>query len=322
MKEEEITLNSNEVINNIDEENNIILNAKSTKEINQDNDLSKQINDNPNDNNPNNINTLEQKEKDIDLSKIKNKENNEILENIDITINNNSSNTITEENINDNLNSNNTISSIDTYKNNNIKKLKSSLKGSSTKIKKIKNQIMEIFNDNNITNKLENYKVNNNPINLIDNFIKFQEIYENKIEELFNDKMKKVDEILEKYEPELNELNSYMEEEKELDDKEEDKIKKEEEKTPSAIQIMYDSLLEDKNNEIKKIQKEYEENRNKLKTEYKEQIDSDKIMQNGIYYKELFDNIKDDILKIIHPLNNKKISFIDIENKSNEEEEK
>ena len=322
MKEEEITLNSNEVINNIDEENNTILNAKSTKEINQDNDSSKQITDNPNDNIPNNINTLEQKEKDIDLSKIKNKENIEILENIDITINNNSSNTITEENINDNLNSNNTISSIDTYKNNNIKKLKSSLKGSSTKIKKIKNQIMEIFNDNNITNKLENYKVNNNPINLIDNFIKFQEIYENKIEELFNDKMKKVDEILEKYEPELNELNSYMEEEKELDDKEEDKIKKEEEKTPSAIQIMYDSLLEDKNNEIKKIQKEYEENRNKLKTEYKEQIDSDKIMQNGIYYKELFDNIKDDILKIIHPLNNKKISFIDIENKSNEEEEK
>ena len=322
MKEEEITLNSNEVINNIDEENNTILNAKSTKEINQDNDSSKQITDNPNDNIPNNINTLEQKEKDIDLSKIKNKENIEILENIDITINHNSSNTITEENINDNLNSNNTISSIDTYKNNNIKKLKSSLKGSSTKIKKIKNQIMEIFNDNNITNKLENYKVNNNPINLIDNFIKFQEIYENKIEELFNDKMKKVDEILEKYEPELNELNSYMEEEKELDDKEEDKIKKEEEKTPSAIQIMYDSLLEDKNNEIKKIQKEYEENRNKLKTEYKEQIDSDKIMQNGIYYKELFDNIKDDILKIIHPLNNKKISFIDIENKSNEEEEK
>ena len=322
MKEEEITLNSNEVINNIDEENNTILNAKSTKEINQDNDSSKQITDNPNDNIPNNINTLEQKEKDIDLSKIKNKENIEILENIDITINHNYSNTITEENINDNLNSNNTISSIDTYKNNNIKKLKSSLKGSSTKIKKIKNQIMEIFNDNNITNKLENYKVNNNPINLIDNFIKFQEIYENKIEELFNDKMKKVDEILEKYEPELNELNSYMEEEKELDDKEEDKIKKEEEKTPSAIQIMYDSLLEDKNNEIKKIQKEYEENRNKLKTEYKEQIDSDKIMQNGIYYKELFDNIKDDILKIIHPLNNKKISFIDIENKSNEEEEK
>ena len=322
MKEEEITLNSNEVINNIDEENNTILNAKSTKEINQDNDSSKQITDNPNDNIPNNINTLEQKEKDIDLSKIKNKENIEILENIDITINHNSSNTITEENINDNLNSNNTISSIDTNKNNNIKKLKSSLKGSSTKIKKIKNQIMEIFNDNNITNKLENYKVNNNPINLIDNFIKFQEIYENKIEELFNDKMKKVDEILEKYEPELNELNSYMEEEKELDDKEEDKIKKEEEKTPSAIQIMYDSLLEDKNNEIKKIQKEYEENRNKLKTEYKEQIDSDKIMQNGIYYKELFDNIKDDILKIIHPLNNKKISFIDIENKSNEEEEK
>ena len=131
--------------------------------------------------------------------------------------------------------------------------------------------------------------------------------------------MKKVDEILEKYEPELNELNSYMEEEKEIDDKEEDKIKKEEEKIPSAIQIMYDSLLEDKNNEIKKIQQEYEENRNKLKTEYKEQIDSDKAMQNDIYYKELFDNIKNDILKIIHPVNNKKISFIEAENKSNEE---
>ena len=97
--------------------------------------------------------------------------------------------------------------------------------------------------------------------------------------------MKKIDEILEKYEPELKEFSDYMEEEKEVDDKDEDKIKKEEEKTPSAIKIMYDSLLEDKNNEIKILQKEYEENRNNLKTEYKEQIDSDKIMQNGFTIK-------------------------------------
>ena len=315
---DETTLNSNEVINNNNKENDKILNEKNNKEINQENDSSNQITDIQNNNIPNNLNSQELKENDIILKEIKDEGGDENLEKKIKNTNINSSNTKNEENNkNDNLISNNTTNPIDINKNKNNPKIKSSLKGSSTKIKKIKNQIMEIFNDNIIRDKLEHYKINNSPISIINNFIKFQEVYENKIEELFNNKMKKIDEILEKYEPELNELSGYMEEEKELDDKDEDKIKKEEEKTPSAIQIMYDGLLEDKNNEIKILQKEYEENRNKLKTEYKEQIDSDKIMQNGVYYKELFDNIKDDILKIIHPLNNKKISFMDIENISN-----
>ena len=317
MKEETI-LNKNEISNNIDKDNNKIINENNKNEIIQENDSSKQITDIQNDNISNNFNSQEIKEKDLILNENKKEE---IIENTDLNKNNNTLNTIIEENKKDNLNENNTMNSNDNAncKNNNNQKSKSSLKGSSSKIKKIKNQIMEIFNDNNIKEKLENYNANNNPNNILENFIKFQEVYESKIEELFNNKMKKVDEILEKYEPELNELNSYMEEEKELDDIDGDKIKKEEEKTPSAIQIMYDSLLEDKNNEIKNIQKEYEENRNKLKIEYKKQIDSDKIMKNDIYYKELFDNIKNDILKIIHPINNKKISFMETENKSNEE---
>ena len=79
-------------------------------------------------------------------------------------------NTKNEVNKNNNLNSNNTMNSIVINKNNNNPKINSSLKLSSTKIKKIKNQIMEIFNDNITTDKIVHYKIDNNPLNIIDNF--------------------------------------------------------------------------------------------------------------------------------------------------------
>ena len=195
-------------------------------------------------------------------------------------------------------------------------KFKSSLRGSYPKIKKIKKEIMEIFNDKKIIEKLNHFQNEYNSINNnIDNFILFQEQYENNLEEVFNDKMRKIDEINEKYEPELNELYNYMED----DEKNLDEIKKDSEKVPSAIKIMYDSILEDKNNEIKKINKDYDEKRNEIKNGYLKKIEDDKIMKSEYYFSELFDNIKDDILKIINPVNNKKVSFLNEGNESKED---
>lgn len=244
--------------------------------------------------------------------------NDKIKENSEIKANENYSNTINDNNKSDNLKNNNEGNSNEVVQktNNNKNKLKSSLKGSKTKIKLIKNKIMDLFDDKSISDKLEKFESNNNPFNILDDFTKYQESYENKIEEIFNDKMKKMDEIDEKYSNELNELMSYMEEEKEEEEKEADGNVKKEEKTPSAITIMYDSILEDKNNEIKKIKNEYEENRNKIKNQYKENIESDDVMKNDFYYKELFEEIKNDILSIINPLNNKKVSFLEEENKA------
>ena len=246
--------------------------------------------------------------------------NDKIKENTEIKANESYSNAINEKNKSDNLKNNNEGNSNEVVQktNNNKNKLKSSLKGSKTKIKLIKNKIMDLFDDKSISDKLEKFESNNNPFNILDDFTKYQESYENKIEEIFNDKMKKMDEIDEKYSTELNELMSYMEEEKEEEGKEEDENVKKEEKVPSAIQIMYDSILEDKNNEIKKIKNEYEENRNKIKNQYKENIESDDVMKNDFYYKELFEEIKNGILSIINPLNSKKVTFLEEENKAEE----
>ena len=243
-----------------------------------------------------------------------------IKENSEIKENESYLNTINEKNKSDNIKNNNEGNSNEVVQktNNNKIKLKSSLKGSNAKIKLIKNKIMDLFDDKIISDKFEKLESNNNPFNIMDDFTKYQESYEMKIEEIFNDKMKKVDEIDEKYSTELNELMSYMEEEKEEEGKEADENVKKEEKVPSAIQIMYDSILEDKNNEIKKIKNEYEENRNKIKNQYKENIDSDDVMKNDFYYKELFEEIKNGILSIINPLNNKKVTFLEEENKAEE----
>ena len=233
---------------------------------------------------------------------------------IDKPINeNNEISTKKEENIN-----NNTLLNKNENNNSSItSKFKSSLRGSNPKIKKIKREIIDIFNDKIIIDKLNHFQNEYNSINQIDNFISFQEQYDNKLEENFNEKMKKIDEINEKYEPELNELYNYMED----DEKNIDKMDKDSEKVPSAIKIMYDSIMEDKNNEIKKINKEFEEKINAIKNEYIEKIESDKTMKNELYFSELFENIKDDIFKIIKPINNKKVSFLNEEkNQRNEAE--
>ena len=95
---------------------------------------------------------------------------------------------------------------------------KSSLKGSKSKINYIKEEILNLFDEDKIMERIEYFQINNNIIN-IDKIYKFQEIYENKLEKLFNNKIEKIDEINEKYNSDLNELNYYMEKEKENEEK-------------------------------------------------------------------------------------------------------
>ena len=67
----------------------------------------------------------------------------------------------------------------------NYSKRKSSLKGSKNKIKNIKKEIMNIFDEDRIMDRLQNFENNYNSININDIY-KYQEIYENKLEKLFN----------------------------------------------------------------------------------------------------------------------------------------
>ena len=181
---------------------------------------------------------------------------------------------------------------------NNISKFKSSLKGSKNKISYIKKQIMNIFDEDKIDNMFDNFKTDYNPINL-DEIYKFQEIYENKMDKIFNDKIDKIDEINEKYDSDLNELNYYIEQEKKLE-------KNECENPISPTQIMYNEIELDKNNELNDIEKNYKENVDNLNNEYFGNLNSE---QNENCIKAIFGNIKNEIFKIIKPKNNKTVSF-------------
>ena len=336
---EEKQINTNEIINDkleFDKDKNV--NDIIKTETTQDNESSSPINNTNNNNNLEVLNQEEANKKEI----IQEGKKEEIIDK-NCNNENNSSNNIQQDTILDNLNINNEINlkndsniinekselneKSDILINDNLSKLKSALKGSSTKIKKIKKQILQIFDEKIIMEKIDKFQLDNNPFNYIDNFYKFQEDYENQLEKMFNDKMKKMDEIFEKYDPEINELNEYLEQEKAMEEKEKkdssNKDKEEEEKVPSAIQIMHDSIMEDKVAEEKQIQNDYNENVNKAKKEYFKNIDDDKSMKGGLYYNELFQNINNDILKIIKPSNKKKVNFTVTETKDdNPKEEK
>ena len=114
--------------------------------------------------------------------------------------------------------------------------------------------------------------------------------------------MEKIDEINEKFNSDLNELNYYMEKEKE----EEEDSEKNNEENSSAVKIMYDGLISDKNKELNEIEQKFKENYDNIKNEYLDNINSNKYEK---YYIELFKNIKQDILNIIKPKHTKKVSF-------------
>ena len=160
---------------------------------------------------------------------------------------------------------------------------------------------MNLFDEDKIMERIEYYQINNNIIN-IDKIYKFQEIYESKLEKLFNNKIEKIDEINEKYNSDLNELNYCMEKEKE----DEEKNGNNNEDNSSGVNSIYDGLLKDKNNELNQLEKKYEENYESIKNEYMNNINLTKYDK---YYTELFANIKQDILNIIKPKNDKKVSF-------------
>ena len=177
-------------------------------------------------------------------------------------------------------------------------KRKSSLKGSKEKINYIKKEILKLFDEDKIIEKLNYYQSDNYNINNIDNIFSFQEKYETELEKLFNNKMEKIDEINNKYESELNELQYYIEQE--------NKEKSKEDNSKSGTNILYEELVNDKNKDLNELNITYKDSFNNIKNNFMNNIDTIKINE---YNEELFNDIKDDILKLIKPKNNKKVNF-------------
>ena len=177
-------------------------------------------------------------------------------------------------------------------------KRKSSLKGSKEKINYIKKEILKLFDENKIIEKLDYYQNDDYNIINIDNIFDFQEKYETEIEKLFNNKMEKIDDINNKYESELNELQYYIEQE--------NKEKSKEDNSKSGTNILYEELVNDKNKDLNELNITCKDSFNNIKNNFMNNIDTIKINE---YNEELFNDIKDDILKLIKPKNNKKVNF-------------
>ena len=189
--------------------------------------------------------------------------------------------------------------------NNNIIK-KSVLKSSKTRIKEMKKKIYKIIEDNILFSKIKTIQ-NKNDLMFSNASSEAQITFEDNIESLFKEKMKKINEINIKYNSEMYELQQDIEEEDIIKKNNKDNNKN---NINSSLKLIYDNLLEDKNKEIENLEKEYNLKLNKIKENYKNNFELEEIDERSIIYRnEIIGNIKIQIEDIINPPNNKKVVF-------------
>ena len=200
------------------------------------------------------------------------------------------------------------------------KVVKSVLKSSKAKVEQKKNIIKQIIEENLTLNQFLNIQAKNE-LFLNEILHEAQASYENKLDDLFNEKMKKLNDINEKFDEEIFKLR------KEVEDIE-DILKKDKENVDinvrnlnggmgvgclledCGINKVYKKLIEDKNREINEIEKEYD---NKYKALYYNFILNfefeDLEERNMIYRNQMFEIIKTKIHDVVNPINNKSVKF-------------
>ena len=89
-------------------------------------------------------------------------------------------------------------------------------------------------------------------------------------------------------------------------EQENEEKKNDEEESSSATKSLYDGLKKDKSKELDELDKNYKDSIDKIQKDYFDNID---LTPKKYYYEELFNDIQNDILKIIKPKNEKKVTF-------------
>ena len=129
--------------------------------------------------------------------------------------------------------------------------------------------------------------------------------YEENMESLFKKKMDKLNEINNRYNSEIYELQQDIEEE--------EIIKKNNSKNNninSSLKLIYENLIDDKNQEIQKMENEFNSKLNKEKDNYRNNFELEEIDDRSVIYRnEMIGNIRVQIEDIINPPNNKKVEF-------------
>ena len=169
----------------------------------------------------------------------------------------------------------------------------------------MKKKIFNIIEDNLLISKIKNIQ-NKNDLIFYNSSSEAQITFEENIESLFKEKMDKLNEINNKYNSEIYELQQDIEEE--------DIIKKNntenKKNVNSSLKLIYDNLLEDKNEEIENLEKEFNIKLNRIKDNYKNNFELEELEERSIIYKnELIGNIRVQIEDVMNPPNNKKVEF-------------
>ena len=169
----------------------------------------------------------------------------------------------------------------------------------------MKKKIFNIIEDNLLITKIKATQ-NKNDLIFYNSSSEAQITFEENMELLFKEKMDKLNEIDNKYNSEIYELQQDIEEE--------DIIKKNNKDNKnninSSLKLIYDNLLEDKNIEIENLEKEFNIKLNRIKENYKNNFESEELEERSIIYKnEMIGNIRIQIEDLINPPNNKKVEF-------------
>ena len=156
------------------------------------------------------------------------------------------------------------------------------------KIIEIKDKILQIFQNN--TNLMNKIKLNQNEIEnkLEESLNQVRKIYEEEIEQLYNDKINKMNEINTKYNTDLFELEDFVKE-----------GINENENINSSLKQILDSVKKDKQNEIDKINNDFNIKKQIIYKKYIGKIHNYNQKQELINYKNEFENLKKRIMEII-----------------------
>ena len=171
------------------------------------------------------------------------------------------------------------------------------------KILEIKEKITQIFNDN--INVIQNVSVvqEKNDKELNKTIMDAQTTFEEEIDKLYNEKIIKLKEIEKKYQIDLFDLKNYSDEE----------IKWKKENQKAILKFIYDSVKEDKENEIKEIENDFQKKKKIITDKYKnasEQKEDFTLDDRSVIYKnELFENLKNKINDVINPIDKQRLSM-------------
>ena len=171
----------------------------------------------------------------------------------------------------------------------------------------MKKNIYKIIEDNLLFSKIKTIQ-NKNDLIFYNSSSEAQITYEENMEILFKEKMDKLNEINNKYNTEIYELQQDIEEEDII--KKNNKENNNKNNINSSLKLIYDNLLEDKNQEIENIEKEFNNKLNRIKNNYKNNFDLEEIEERSIIYRnEMIGSIRVQIEDVINPPNNKKVEF-------------